>query len=142
PYVDDGFRSTPTRSRTVLSYSTLFRRCATTRPGLIGPATPGGSTVDPPAPPAPPPPPPTLPVQPASAAAIAAAATARLHEGKLRSAATTGGIGRGPYSTSTGPARGWLCPRGAGRQKSFGTPPPPPPRRRRHLATLEVEAAA
>ncbi len=50
----------------------------------------------------------------------------------------TGGIGRGPYSTSTGPARGRLCPRVADRQKSFGTPP----RRSRDLATLEVEAAA
>src|SRR6476659_2206058 len=104
----------PSRSRIVLSYSMLFRRCATTRPGLIGPVAPGGSTVDPVGPLVGP----TFPVQPAIAAtaAIAAPATiraparARLHEGKSRGSSTTGGIGRRFLSYEYAAGAGSVCP--------------------------------
>src|SRR4051812_31638625 len=87
--------SSPTRSRTVLSYSTLFRRCAATRPGLIGPATPGGSW------PAPPRGSLMTPVQPPGDSAIARIVRdsdidsdgCRLHEGKRERCAAPRGVG-------------------------------------------------
>src|SRR4029079_9808662 len=124
----DGLRSTPRRSRTVLSYSTLFSRCATTRPGLIGPVAPGGSTVDPAVPAAPPVVLPTLPVQPTTAAAIAVpaavvrAARATLHEGKPRRASTSGGIGRRFLSNEYAASASSVVPLSGRRAKKGGQP--------------------
>ena len=114
PNAADGRLSTPTRSRTVLSYSTLFSRCATTHPGLIGPASPCGNDVDPAAP-VEPSPAPMWPVQPRWAKASASAASAargnagsfaiRLHREKRAAicVATTTAGGMNNCSSSTCP---------------------------------------
>src|SRR6185369_3967619 len=115
----------PTRSRTVLSYSTLLRRCAATRPGLIGPATPGGSTVEP-AVPGPPLLAPILPVQPTRAAAIAAMTAiprvleVGLHEGQTGSVSTGWGMARHFLSNEYAPSAISVVPLSGSQAKKSG----------------------